>query len=224
MKSIQKLLTRWYSRNSVKPETLIVEDRLFPLGTVPEWTKPEWHAGRDRAPHLEQPGHVARLEKAAQVLARVWSPGKTVVDLGAGDGGLLSLLDIPPHAKWGYDLTRANIEGAASRGQDVRLGDCVAGQIQWADIAITTEMLEHLIDPHHFLEIIRQNSEFLVASSPWNESKQDHYEFHTWAWNTEGYARMITEAGWQIIEHSTVSAFQIVLARKDAKSKSTQLS
>jgi 2-polyprenyl-3-methyl-5-hydroxy-6-metoxy-1,4-benzoquinol methylase len=202
---------RWYSRNSVNPKNQIVEDRLFPIGTVPEWTKPEWHAERDRAPHLEQPGHTARLEKAAQLLARVWSPGMRVVDLGAGDGGLLSLLDIPPHAKWGYE-----------RGQDVRLGDCVAEEIQWGDIAITTEMLEHLIDPHRFLKTIRHHSEFLVASSPWNESKQQHYEFHTWAWNVQGYARLISEAGWQIIEHETVSAFQIILARKDAQFKSNQ--
>jgi hypothetical protein len=117
----------------------MIEDRLFPEGTVPEWTKPEWHAKRERAPHVDQPGHRPRLRAAAQMVHLVWEPEMTVVDLGAGDGGLLSLLDrVPVDRKWGYDLTPENVAGAQQRGQNVILGDCVDGVIEWGDVAVAT--------------------------------------------------------------------------------------
>lgn len=193
----------------------MIEHRLFPEGTVPEWTTPAWHAQRERAPHLEQIGHRQRLVTAAKMAMIPWLPGMTVVDLGAGDGGLLSLLtDVPAHAKWGYDLTPENVAGAAGRGQDVRLGDCVDGDIEWGDIAIVTEMLEHLVDPHGFVRRIAEHSQFLVASSPWTESRDAHYEFHGWAWDVEGYGRLLTDNGWSILAHITVSWFQVVLAER----------
>lgn len=193
----------------------MIEHRLFPEGTVPEWTKPEWHALRERAPHVDQAGHRPRLQAAAQMVGLVWLPGMTVVDLGAGDGGLLSLLDrVPGHAKWGYDLTDANVDGAAQRGVDVRLGDCVDGEVEWGDIAVATEMLEHLVDPHAFVRKIADHSQFLIASSPWTETAAAHYEFHTWAWDIEGYARLCEDNGWSILGHVSVSWFQVLLAER----------
>lgn len=193
----------------------MIEHRLFAEGTVPEWTKPEWHALRDRAPHLEQSGHRPRLHAAAKFVETVWTPDMTVVDLGAGDGGLLSLLEgIPVDRKWGYDLTPANINGALGRGQNVILGDCVDGIIEWGDIAIATEMIEHLLDPHTFIRRVAKHSQFLVASSPWTETRNAHYEFHTWAWDVGGYANLIESNGWSILGHITVSWFQVVLAER----------
>jgi len=193
----------------------MIEDRLFPEGTVPEWTKPEWHAKRERAPHVDQPGHRPRLLTSARLVELVWLPGMSVVDLGAGDGGLLSLLNhVPSHAKWGYDLTPENVAGAAKRGQNVMLGDCVDGVIEWGDIAVATEMLEHLVDPHRFVRRIAEHSQFLVASSPWTETAAAHYEFHTWAWDIEGYARLLSDNGWSILTQVSVSWFQVVLAER----------
>jgi 2-polyprenyl-3-methyl-5-hydroxy-6-metoxy-1,4-benzoquinol methylase len=193
----------------------MIEDRLFPEGTIPEWTKPEWHAKRDRAPHVDQPGHRPRLQVAAQMVHLVWEPEMTVVDLGAGDGGLLSLLDrVPVDRKWGYDLTSGNVAGATQRGQNVILGDCVDGVIEWGDVAVATEMLEHLVDPHGFVRRIADHSRFLVASSPWTETKQAHYEFHTWAWDVAGYAELLESNGWSILSHISVSWFQVVLAER----------
>jgi hypothetical protein len=145
----------------------------------------------------------------------VWEPDMTVVDLGAGDGGLLSLLDrIPADRKYGYDLTPENVAGARQRGQNVILGDCVDGVIDWGDIAVATEMLEHLVDPHDFVGRIADNSRFLVASSPWTETKDAHYEFHTWAWDVAGYAELLESNGWVILSHVSVSWFQVVLAER----------
>lgn len=193
----------------------MIEHRLFDVGTVPEWTQPEWHALRERAPHVDEPIHLPRLQMAAHLAHLVYEDGMTVVDLGAGDGGLLSLLTlVPVDRKWGYDLTEDNIEGAHHRGQNVILCDCVEGDIEWGDIAVATEILEHLVDPHSFVRKIADHSRFLIASSPWTETKDDHYEFHTWAWDVEGYARLLESNGWSILSHVSVSWFQVVLAER----------
>lgn len=191
------------------------EWRLFEEGTIPECTTAEWYEGREHAPHLEQELHRPRLLKSASLVAQaVASFGfRTVVDLGAGDGGLLSLLG-PAVTGWGYDLAPANVEAAKRRGVDVRLADVLADPIQWGALAVATEMLEHLIDPHGFAKTIFENARALVASSPWNETPDSHYEFHTWAWDRDGYRALLEQAGWRVVSHEPVSMFQVVLAVK----------
>jgi hypothetical protein len=66
-------------------DVFIVEWQLFPEGTIPEYTTPEWYAGRERAPHLEQEPHKWRLETAAGFVTETviepaprwstWAPG-----------------------------------------------------------------------------------------------------------------------------------------------------
>ncbi len=189
-----------------------MEWRLFDRGTVPEWTTPEWYAGIERAPHLDQPLHRGRLELAAR-LASSTPAATSLVDLGAGDGGLLSLVADDFLVSWGYDLQPLNVEGARERGVDVRRADVLKDPIDWAETAVCTEMLEHLVDPHAFVAEIRNHSIYLVCSSPFTETPEFHYGHHAWAWDQEGYAKMITEAGWQIVRHETVDMFQVVLAR-----------
>jgi hypothetical protein len=75
-----------------------------------------------------------------------------------------------------------------------------------------TEVLEHLIDPHGTL--LALPSEFVVVSSPYGETGDAHYEFHLWAWDEEGYAKMVEDAGYEILHHERVWLNQIILARK----------
>jgi hypothetical protein len=186
---------------------------LFEAGTVPEWTRPEWYIGREHAPHLEQDAHRPRLLLSANLVAQAaftWSLS-TVVDLGSGDGGLLSLLG-PNLSAWGYDLMPTNIAAAQGRGVDVRYGDVLTGEVKWGQIAVATEMLEHLIDPHGFVATIYEHAQVLVCSSPYMERPGAAYEFHTWCWDFDGYRALVEGGGWTVKQHKVSGPFQIIQA------------
>lgn len=191
----------------------MTEYRLFEPGTVPECTTPRWYAGREHAPHLEQPTHRARLLAAAAAVVHAGQmlDASTVVDLGAGDGGLLSLIG-PWFTGWGYDLQPSNVAAARRRNVDVKLADITTDPIMWGEIVVATELLEHLRDPHELVERAARHGRALVCSSPSEETRDVHYEHHVWAWDRQGFADMITRAGWRIVQHLTLGATQIVLA------------
>ncbi len=191
-----------------------MEARLFPENTIPEYTTPEWYLSREHAPHLEQEGHRQRLIKSASFVAQAVLGHKdaTVVDLGAGDGGLLSLLSESIKA-WGYDLMPENIEVAKRRGVDVRLANVLEDEIEWGTIAVATEILEHLVNPHDFVCEIAKHSKYIVASSPLNETPDNHYEFHTWCWDMQGYADLIGQAGYDVLRHENMGHTQVILGR-----------
>lgn len=199
----------------------MTEWQLFEPGTIPEYTTVEWYKDRDRAPHLEDGAHIGRLELAADFVEyaiREWGV-TTVVDLGCGDGGLLSSLRGVAKENdtdmWGYDLAPNNVTAAIfDRGVYASHRDVVNGDVEWGELAICTEMLEHLLDPHGFLRRVAEHSEFIVASSPYAETDQSHYDFHTWAWDEEGYQELLGQAGYDVVRHETWSMFQIVLGRK----------
>lgn len=180
----------------------------------------EFHEHRERAPHVDQPHHRPRLEKAAEFVrlaaARLESP--TVSDLGCGDGGLLSLLQKGPSVKaWGYDFQPSNAEGWRQRqvqafALDVFGCDDDRDLVAFGDITVVTEVLEHLTDPAEALAWIAGNSRFLVASSPWIENADNHDECHAWAFDPPGYAELIQGAGFTILIHEPVGPFQLVLA------------
>lgn len=195
----------------------MVEVRLFEEGTVPEFTKPEWYAGREAAPHLEQHGgHRERLLLASDFVRRaVTEYGlDTVVDLGAGDGGLLSTLSDLNVKSSGYDLQQSNSDAAsANRGVKVGVRDVVAKPVSWRKPATTcgiaTEMLEHLVDPHAFVRSIKAKA--IVASSPWSETNGGAYEFHCWAWDHEGYRALLEQAGYTVLDQQSFSIYQVTL-------------
>lgn len=194
-----------------------MEARLFEVGTIPEWCTAEWYAERESAPHVDQGLHRPRLDMTALFVKQasiVWEYN-TVADLGAGDGGLLWLLRDHFTVGHGYDLQQTNVDAAAKRGVDVRYGNFLTDEIEYAEIVVMTEVLEHLVDPHKFLRTLYQDQlgvKCLVASSPWSETLEDHYGYHTWAWDTQGYAAMLANAGWLVKTHETAGMFQVVMA------------
>jgi 2-polyprenyl-3-methyl-5-hydroxy-6-metoxy-1,4-benzoquinol methylase len=198
-----------------------MEWKLFE-GDVPYVSTAEFHADRERAPHLEQAFHQERLYLAAEfvrlaVQEIAGEESVTVSDLGCGDGGLLSLIqDAPQVTAWGYDFCPANEAGWTERGVRAFSLDVFGAdwdQVQLGDVIVMTETLEHLADPHGVLRQARNKAQRLVVSSPWNESQNIHSPEHAWAWNLDGYARMIESAGWLIERHQQAGLFQVVLAR-----------
>jgi hypothetical protein len=187
---------------------------------MPVFTTPAWYAGRERAPHLEQPGHRERLLLAADMVHEAHTAYgiQSVVDLGAGDGGLLSWLEAPDGqpwqfgpTMWGYDLQQTNVAGARERGVDVHLGDVLHDDIEWGDLAVATEILEHLLDPHGFVRYMAQKSQAVVVSSPYTETDVEHYEFHTFAWDISGYQDLVTQGGFSVVRHETAAGSQVIL-------------
>lgn len=191
------------------------EWRLYEAGTVPEWTTEQWYRSVERAPHLEQPLHQGRLALAADMIRSIPNVAvMAVVDLGAGDGGLLSLVAEDVLACWGYDLIPANCDAAVNeRGMDVKLRDVLTDPLGWGHVAVCTEMLEHLRNPAAFLGRVRSHAKWLVCSSPFTETLHEHYGHHAWAYDMEGYAALVENAGWSIVRHETVDMFQCILAR-----------
>jgi hypothetical protein len=184
----------------------------------------EFHEHRERAPHLEQESHKERLLTAYRfVSSAAESAGGdlTVSDLGCGDGGLLSLVrNIPGVVRsWGYDFAPANRAGWQDRQVDGRLADVFGvnrDDIEFGQLTIVTEVLEHLTNPHGEVAWISEHSKYLVASSPFDEHGESHDACHAWAWDVEGYRNLIQNNGFRIVAHQPLNwKFQIVLAVSD---------
>lgn len=193
-----------------------MEWKLF-QGEFSEYASPEWYQDREAAHHLEEDGHKERIEKTLYFIkSAIKLGGNTVVDLGCGDGGLLSLLKDRNIKSWGYDLCPSNIAYATKeRNVDARYTNFQKNSIiEYADIGVLTEVLEHLETPHQVLKDLPVK--FLIASSPYNENDKKHYKFHLWAWDIEGYKNMIQSTGYKILKHDLVSDWcQVVLAEKN---------
>lgn len=188
----------------------MAEWRLFPEGTVPEFTTQAWYQGRERAPHWEQPAHHGRMEMALDHIMEI-SP-VSLVDLGCGDGGLLAQLPKWISA-WGYELSPEAVKGGEERGVHILQADIVDGLDTWrSEMTVATEILEHLVDPHGMVQRIAQSSPCLVASSPVDETADHHYEFHAWAWDKAGYVALMEQAGLEVVRHDVVDTFQVVTA------------
>lgn len=171
-----------------------MEARLFPAGTVPEFTTHGFFAAHPWTAPGDQVGHAERTAMVAGMIRRI-APA-SMVDLGCGDGSLLA--ELPGLNAWGYDAGVANVERARAAGLDVRLSDIEAVGVEYGDLIVCSEVVEHLLDPHGFIAALPGTQ--LVLSSPSAETAEWHYTDHAWAWDLAGYRQMIEAAGWAIWE------------------------
>lgn len=190
----------------------MAEWKLFE-GDVAPYTDAEFYRDREAAHHMEEEGHKSRLIRALDYIryARNTLDCLTFSDLGCGDGGLVEAAARDGIQIWGYDMQPKNIEYAHShRIADVHWTNFETDEsIVYGDASILSEVLEHVSDPHGIVRNLP--SKVIIASSPFGETDEDHYEFHNWAWDMQGYADLVTQGGYEIIKHEQVWLSQLVL-------------
>jgi 2-polyprenyl-3-methyl-5-hydroxy-6-metoxy-1,4-benzoquinol methylase len=189
----------------------MAEYKLFE-GDVAPFTDDAFYRDREAAHHMEEGGHRERLLRALDFMleARDSYCCKSFSDLGCGDGGLVQAATQMGLNIWGYDMQPSNVEYARNvRNVDVRLTNFEDGDVKYGDCTIMTEVLEHVSDPHGILRNLP--SKVVIVSSPFHETAEAHYEFHNWAWDIEGYADMVHNAGYTVMRHETVWLNQVIL-------------
>lgn len=194
----------------------MAEWKLFE-GDVAPFTDDDFYRDREAAHHMEEEGHATRLLRALDfaVYAKDKLECETFSDLGCGDGGWVEAAGRAGLTAWGYDMQPKNVEYAQNhRHVDVRLTNFEQDDaIKYGDCSILTEVLEHVSNPHELIHNLP--SRVVVASSPRWETADDHYEFHNWAWDMEGYAALIESGGFTVVKHEPVWLSQIILGVKE---------
>lgn len=194
--------------------------RLFDPTKPPEWLDSEWWKNTDNCNHLDNRVHQARLRAAADTAMRaaVHYGVDKITDLGAGDGGLLSLLTGHfKEASWGYEIITDSVRYAKEvRHVDVQEANVLKDDILLAPVVVATEMLEHLEDPYAFVTALynRPHVAHFIASSPHSETQEHHEWNHAWAWDRAGYREMFEAAGWTVREHFDAEWSQVLWAEK----------
>lgn len=182
------------------------EWRLFSSGTVPVFTTREFFANHPWVPPEHQRGHAQRTAMVAELIADLHAknPISSITDLGCGDGSLLTQLAHLGVPSWGYDAGLGNVKQAVQSGLDVRQTDILAGGLEYGELVVASEVVEHLVDPHGFVANLPGRR--IVLSSPSAENLFWHYVHHAWAWDIDGYRALVEDAGWTVIEHRECDA------------------
>jgi hypothetical protein len=123
-----------------------------------------------------------------------------------------------PNKIWGYDLLPANVKDAHSKGNsnNIFYQDFITNEvgIEYPNIAICTEVLEHLVNPDEFLKRLLDNGvQYIIASSPDYETPTYHAPFHLWVFNGDSYREMFEQAGWEVVLHHK-NFFQYIIASR----------
>jgi methyltransferase family protein len=198
------------------------EYRFFNEGETPYFSTQEFHNDREAAPHIEQHGMQRdRLILAADFVKELCLKYdiKTVSDLCCGDGGLLEYLKpfFEEHCieAWGYEFQPANIRNAIyKRKVNVSFADVLNDDIDFGELVIMTECLEHFEFPHEMVQRVANNANYFVLSSPNGETPEAHYELHTWGWNWPAYENLIVQVGFEVVRHEETTIFQVLSGAK----------
>jgi hypothetical protein len=156
--------------------------------------------------HTRWPEHVARVARTVQFITDLgqdvagagWDLG---VDLSCGDGAILTA-----------SLARGDV-------QEIYLGDLVyAGHLAAvglleetlprlahrktrAGLLVMSETIEHLRDPDQVLRAARQVADWLVVTTPTDETAAHGNPEHYWSWGVADVEEMLRAAGWNPRAH-----------------------
>lgn len=177
----------------------------------PKFHDEAFYQDREAVDHLRQPKHRERLLRTLHdtlYLLAVDIEATSVCDFGCGTGGMLHELKKarPDITSWGYDLSPKAVDYAREKyGVDATLQDFTKAEVRFPDIAVMTETMEHLVSPEEFLQKLRDGGvKWLVASVPLDETPDEHYEFHLWAWDKPAFADLFARMGLTVVAHYNV--------------------
>ena len=181
----------------------------------------EWYKDREVADHINQSGHRPRLIRVLEYLTIVIKPEDTICDFGCGNGGLIREIEkVIPNKIWGYDLAHSNVNDAHIKGNNnIFYKDfIIEDEIEYPNIAICTEVLEHLVDPDSFIKKLMDNGvKTIIASSPDYETPRYHAPFHLWVFNGDSYKEMFEQVGWEVNLHLKDHFQYIIATNKNLK-------
>lgn len=186
----------------------MTEWRLFE-GEPPAFCDPAALRGQPWMELESQPGFRQRAAMVADLVRHLVTrsvityPRKTktasITDLGCGDGSLLAMisglsgLGCPA---WGYEIGAGDVVKGQARGLDVRQADILHDDLEYGELLIASEVVEHLADPEGFIRSLP--GKLLVLSSPSAETGAWHNSIHAWAWDMAGYCALVQRAGWTV--------------------------
>ena len=175
----------------------------------PDFISAEWYKDRAVSDHIHEAAHRGRIIRALADVCYLLdfdTENKTVGDFGCGNGGMLWRLKerMPDVESWGYDISPLAVEWATEKyGVKATVKDFInEDDLRFPDVAILTEVLEHLVEPVGLLRKLKNgNVRWVVATSPMWETQERHYEYHLWAWDGAGFKKLFAEAGYFIFAH-----------------------
>jgi 2-polyprenyl-3-methyl-5-hydroxy-6-metoxy-1,4-benzoquinol methylase len=183
----------------------------------------EWYKDREAVDHINQSNHRPRLLQVQDYLIELLAkhPNYTICDFGCGNAGLVREIQSKVSNKiWGYDLCPANVKDAHSKGNEnnVFYTDFINdNNLEYPDIVICTEVLEHLVDPDAFItKLLNNGVKYIIASSPNYETPTNHEPYHLWVFNGDSYKEMFIDTGWDVITHHKAD-FQYIVAKRPKK-------
>jgi SAM-dependent methyltransferase len=156
-------------------------------------------------------------------------PGMQVVDVGCGDGGYANFC-----ARMGANITFVDIQESKVRALEERLKDKFSGEIRgivsecdpiplpdgYADVVISTEVLEHVPDPAKFLrEIIRIGGPHATYVLTVPDARGENlvktvapdfyfqHPNHIQIFSSDDFEQLASDCGLEIIRHDYLSSF-----------------
>ncbi len=154
---------------------LVRYQSIFPLRASDLWGSRSFHSTSECEPGFDYDSYWVRRGRAEPQprykIFSEWCPdGSSVLDLGCGDGALLEYLIKQKRIRaLGVDVSAVACRKARERGIDVIVADVARAlclRTGSFDVAICSEVLEHLAQPEQLLHALRQAAKKVYVSIP----------------------------------------------------------